>query len=396
MIQKQRDAARVETGGDGVDGARFGGAATDASVVGAVRGGRSGSSVVPWGSVCVDGVCVDVHAFELWTASGCSARFVEVGAALVSLSVPDRDGVFDDVTLGYDEAGRYVDDSWYFGAVVGRCANRIEGGRFELAGRSYQLPTNDGEHHLHGGRVGFDTRAWAGELVDDPRGPSVRFSRVSPDGEEGYPGTLSVSVSYTLTGDGELITEMTATTDAPTLCGLVQHAYWNLSGHASGSIAGHELVIEADRYTPSGPKRVPTGEVVGVEGTPLDFRVAKPIGPELARVGADPTGLDHNFEVRGEPTALRPVARLYDPASGRVMRVLANQPGVQVYSGNFLDGVAGKGGATYGRYAGICLETQTFPNAVNQPGWVSPVLRPGETYRHVMVMGFSTDADAGE
>jgi aldose 1-epimerase len=314
------------------------------------------------------------------------------GATITELWVPDRDGVAGDIVLGFADEDGYRSNPYYFGAVVGRCANRIAGGAFSLDGVDYALATNNPPNHLHGGERGFDAHDWEATLVDDPRGESVRFTRESPAGEEGYPGALRASVAYTVTDADELVCEMEATCDAPTLCNLAQHAYWNLAGHDAGSIGSHELTLFAERYTPVDETMIPTGELASVAGTPLDFRKPRSMGAELARVGDDPTGYDHNFAVDGDPTALRPVARVFEPTTGRVMSLCADQPGVQFYTGNFLDGRAdGKAGARYPRHAGFCLETQRFPDAIHRPGWVQPVLRPGEVYRHTMVFAFSTD-----
>jgi aldose 1-epimerase len=342
---------------------------------------------------------MDIETFTLGNAGGMVVRLIGLGATVTQVHAPDRDGALADVTLGYDEPSAYLGGSAYYGAIVGRCANRIAGGRFELDGASYELATNNGPNHLHGGEHGFDARVWDGEPVSDARGEAVRFSRVSPDGEEGYPGTLSASVLYVLTTDNRLLCEIEASSDAATLCNLVQHAYWNLAGHDAGSIAGHELTLFASAYTPMDGAQIPTGEVASVRGTPFDFRAGKPIARDWAGLCGDRDGYDHNFVVDGEALAMRRVARVVEPGSGRVLELRADQPGVQVYTGNYLGGgldgsERGKGGASYGRHAGFCLETQRFPNAVNEPGWVGTVLRPGETYRHRMEFAFSTDRDA--
>ncbi len=328
----------------------------------------------------------------LRNANGLMLRAIDQGASIVEFHAPDRDGMLADITLGYDDPDGYAANGFYFGTIAGRCANRIALGRFELDGVSHALATNNGPNHLHGGERGFDAHAWRGTTADDPRGASVRFTRTSPDGEEGYPGTLDASVTYTLTDGDELIVEMAATSDAPTLCNLAQHAYWNLAGHDSGTIEGHVVTLEADRYTPTDATQIPTGELAPVEGTPFDFRAPKPIGRDMHSVGDDQTGYDHNFVVRGEAGVLRAVARVHDPVSGRVVRLRSDQAGVQFYTGNFLDGSAvGKGGVRYGRHTGFCLETQCFPDAIHRPAWVQPVLRPGETYRHTMVFTFTTE-----
>ncbi len=343
----------------------------------------------------------------LTNARGLVLKAIDRGAIITQLHTPDREGNLADVVLGYDHAADYAHDPFYLGAVVGRCANRIARGSFSLDGSDHTLAVNNPPNHLHGGVQGFDKHTWDAERIDDPRGPALRFSRTSPDGEEGYPGNLKASVTYILTDTNELICEMRATSDAPTLCNLAQHTYWNLTGVHSGENAGdgserfastienHDVTLFADHMTPTDADAIPTGEFASVAGTPFDFRTPKPIGRDMHRVGDDPTGYDHNYVVNGEPGTLRPVARVVEPTSGRVMTLSATRPGVQLYTGNFLDGkTPGKGGVRYPRHSGLCLETQHHPDAINKPDWPSPVLRPGETDRHTMVFAFSTDRDA--
>lgn len=332
----------------------------------------------------------------LSNANGLILKAIERGASLTEFHAPDRDGMLSDILLGLASPEDYRDNPFYFGSVVGRCANRIAGGAFSLDGAAYTLATNNGPNHLHGGAHGFSDRDWDVSRPADPRGAALRFERTSPDGEEGYPGTLHARVSYVLTDADELIVEMEATADAPTLCNLVQHAYWNLSGHPAGgpvsSIRDHEVTLFADRYTPTDATGIPTGASTPVAGTPFDFSAPKPLGRDLERVGDDPAGYDTNYVIGGEPGVVRPVARVREPGSGRVMTLASDQAGVQLYTGNFLDGRSrGKGGDGYARHAGFCLETQSFPDAINRPSWRQPVLRPGETYRHTMVFAFSTD-----
>ncbi len=323
-----------------------------------------------------------IRAFTLSNGRGLVLRAINFGAIVTELHVPDRAGRPADVALGMKDVDAYLAGHPYFGCIAGRCANRIAEGRFAIDGRSHQLARNNGPHHLHGGVRGFDRRVWE---VDGADAGSVRFSLASPDGEEGYPGNVKAQVVYALTAQDEFRVEMTATTDAPTLLNLAQHTYWNLAGHASGSILDHVLTLDADRYTPVDATLITTGALAEVAGTPFDFRRPKRIGEDLGRV---PGGYDHNYVVRGGD-GLRRAARLEDPASGRCMELFATEPGIQFYTGNFLDGTArGKTGAVYGRHAGLCLETQKFPDAANKPGWPSPLLRPGETYRHVMVHRF--------
>jgi aldose 1-epimerase len=305
--------------------------------------------------------------------------------------VPDRAGTLADVVLGFDDLDGYRKGTAYFGAIVGRVANRIMNASFELEGQRYSLAANDRPHHLHGGRTGWDKVIWNARPVDTADGPALELIYVSKDGEEGYPGTVTARTVYTLTNKNELKVEMDATTDKTTLVNMAHHSYWNLGGYNSGTILDHELMLNADQYTPGTPM-VPDGRVVSVKGTPFDFTSVKAVGRDLKQTGGKPIGYDHNFVVNGPPTQLRPVARLRDPKSGRVMTVAADQPGVQFYTGNFLDGSAKGKGATYGQYAALCLETQKFPNAINVPAWRDQViLRPGQMYRHLMVHTFSVE-----
>lgn len=335
-----------------------------------------------------------VHLFTLTNGKGVSARVMEYGAILVSLEAPDASGKVADLTHGFDTLDEWVEKNGpYFGATVGRYGNRIAHGRFTLDGTTHELVTNNEPGgipcHLHGGKVGFDKVLWTGRAIDDH---TVEFRYTSADGEEGYPGTLQLKVAYSLNENNELKWEATATTDAPTVVNLVHHSYWNLSGDPSTSILDHELTLNAEHYLPTNAGLIPTGEIAPVTGTPMDFTQPHAIGEridadfEALQFGA---GYDHCWVIeKGE--GVRPAARLVDPSSGRVMEVLTNQPGVQCYVGNFLDGsVAGKGGVAYQRRTALCLETQNFPDAPNQPDFPSPVLRPGETYRHVMIHRFS-------
>ncbi|HLV64797.1 MAG TPA: aldose epimerase family protein [Polyangiaceae bacterium] len=338
----------------------------------------------------IDGKAVDLYT--LTNQNGAILKVTTYGAIVTELHVPDRDGNLADVVLGFDTLDGYLKHNVFLGATVGRVANRIRGAKFKLDGKEYTVAANDGPHHLHGGVRGWDKVVWTAEPQPGPDGPALRLTYVSPDGEEGYPGTVTATTIYTLTHGNELRVDMEATTDAPTLVNMAHHSYWNLGGHDSGAITEHELELYADEYTPGDPM-VPTGAIKAVKGTPLDFLVKKPIGRDLAAVGGKPAGYDHNFVVKGDPNSLRPVARLSHPKSGRVLQIEANQPGVQLYTGNFLDGSArGKGGAVYAQYGGLCLETQKFPNAINVPAWREQViLRPGQTYRHTMVHRFSVE-----
>jgi aldose 1-epimerase len=332
-----------------------------------------------------------VQIYTLTNRNGLIAKITDYGAIVTELHVPDRTGRLADVVSGFETLDGYLKGAPYFGAIVGRVANRIANAEFTLDGTRYPLAANDTPHHLHGGVKGWDKVVWSATPVDTPDGPSLQLIYVSKDGEEGYPGTVTARTVYTLTDKNELTVDMQATTDRPTLVNMAHHSYWNLGGHASGTILDHELTLYADRYTPGAPM-VPLGSTKPVAGTPFDFTRAKTIGSDLARTGGTPIGYDHNFVVNGEPDQLRPVARLKDPRSGRVMTVTADQPGVQFYTGNFLDGSLTGKGATYVQHAALCLETQKFPNAINVPAWRDQVIaRPGQAYRHRMIHSFTAE-----
>jgi aldose 1-epimerase len=332
-----------------------------------------------------------VQLYTLTNAKGLVAKITNYGAIVTEQHVPDRAGRLSDIVLGFDTLDAYLAGHPYFGAIVGRVANRIGNARFALDGKTYPLEANDKPHHLHGGAKGWDKVVWTGTLRTTADGPSLELTYVSKDGESGYPGTVTAKTVYTLTNDNELRVDMQATTDATTLVNMAHHSYWNLAGHNSGTILDHELTLFADQYTPGTPM-VPDGRVAPVKGTPFDFTRAKTIGRDLKQTGGTPIGYDHNFIVNGAPNQLRPVARLKDPKSGRVLTLSADQPGVQFYTGNFLNGSARGKNATYIQHAGLCLETQKFPNAINVPAWRDQViLRPGQSYRHVMVHAFSTE-----
>lgn len=337
----------------------------------------------------------EVKIFTLENSKGLRARVTEYGAILVSMEIPDKDGKLADVTHGYDTLEGWLGNQSYFGATVGRFGNRIAHGKFTLDGKEYQLATNNDPGgipcHLHGGEKGFDKVLWEGKVVGDDK---VEFTYVSKDGEEGYPGTLTAKVTYTLTEDNELIWEASATTDAPTIVNMVHHSYWNLSGDPTTSINDNVLRLNAPNYLPTNAGLIPTGEIASVEGTPMDFTEPTAIGE---RVDADfealklGLGYDHCWVLpKGEGVQL--AARLKDPKSGRVMEISTDQPAIQFYGGNFLDGtVAGKGGVKYAHRTALCLETENFPDAPNQPDFPSSVLRPGETYKHVMIHKFSAE-----
>jgi aldose 1-epimerase len=333
-----------------------------------------------------DGRKVEIYTLE---EGALKARVMTYGARLVSLEVPDRNGKTADVVLGYDSFEPYTKaPQTFFGAVVGRYGNRIAHGTFELDGKRYHLPINDGDNSLHGGKVGFDALLWQGKEI--PGG--VELTLVSKDGDQGYPGTLTARVRYTLEAHALKI-EYFATTDKDTVLNLTNHSYFNLAGEGQGDILGHLLMIPAERYTPVDSGLIPTGELAPVAGTPLDFRKATPIGArihdsfEQLRLGK---GYDHNF-VLGPVGAMKEAAQVTDPKSGRVLTVETTQPGVQFYSGNFLDGTAhGKHGHVYQQHAALCLETQHFPDSPNHPKFPTSELKPGETYHYTTVFKFST------
>ncbi|MDF0546324.1 galactose mutarotase [Sphingobium sp. H39-3-25] len=324
-----------------------------------------------------------VRRWDVRNASGAGLSLIDLGATILALEVPDRDGTLADVVLGFDSAAPYLTDSPYFGAVVGRFANRIAHGRFTLDGRDYQLTCNDGPNTLHGGGIGFDKRIWQGETIMTDEGEGVRLTLVSPDGEEGFPGSVTLSATYVWTPDNRLIVDYAAETTQATPFSLSQHSYWNLGGVMAESDAlGHDLSIHAGRYLPVDDTLIPTGEMAPVEGTPFDFRVAKPIGqdieaghPQIALAG----GFDHSWIADG--TGYRTVAVLSEPVSGRTMTVQSDMPAMQFYSANFLDGtVSGKGGARYPRRGAVALETQHCPDAPNQPAFPEAILRPGRPF----------------
>ncbi|PYT54052.1 MAG: galactose-1-epimerase [Acidobacteria bacterium] len=341
-----------------------------------------------------DGQPIDLYV--LTNKNGVEAAITNYGGAVVSLKVPDRNGKFADVVLGYDSLDGYVNDKSYFGAIVGRYGNRIGHAQFSLDGKTYTLAKNNGENSLHGGIKGFNKAVWAAKELPAKNGQSLELTYPSKEGEEGFPGNLHVRVVYTLTDSNELKIEYSATTDKKTVVNLTNHSYFNLAGPGSGDILGHQLVIEADKFTPVDASLIPTGELRDVQGTPLDFRKATAIG---ARIDQDDEqlklghGYDHNFVLRraaGAPISL--AARVVEPNTGRVLEVWTTEPGVQFYTGNFLDGTArGKGGLTYARRSAFCLETQHFPDSPNQPKFPSVVLNPGEKYSTTTTYKFTTE-----
>ena len=333
-----------------------------------------------------------VEIFTLTNANGTEVRAISYGAIIVSIRTRDRGGRLGDITLGFDDLEGYLTRSRYFGAVVGRYGNRIANGRFTIDGRTYRLATNNGANHLHGGDKGFDKVIWRAAPFERGGDVGVVFTYTSRDGEEGYPGTLEATVTYTLTPRDELVVEYGASTDKATHVNLTQHTYFNLAGEGRGDVLKQRLTIDADRYTPVDDGMIPTGVIAEVEGTPFDFRKPTAIGAriddkanEQLRFGG---GYDHNYVLNGGAGALHHAARVVDPESGRTLDVATTQPGMQFYSGNRLTGVAGKSGHSYGPRAALCLETQHFPDSPNKPQFPSTLVRPGDRYSSKTVFTF--------
>jgi aldose 1-epimerase len=334
-----------------------------------------------------EGTTVDLYTCT--NAHGLVVKLTNFGAIIVAVEVPDRDGKLGNVNLGFPGVEGYAGKSPYFGATIGRYGNRIAKGKFTLDGKEYTLATNNGVNHLHGGNVGFNKVVWNAESVKTDKAVGVKFTYRSQDGEEGYPGNLQVTVIYTLTNDNEIVMDYTATTDKATPVNLTNHCYWNLAGAGSGTIREHELLLAADKYLPVDATLIPTGELAEVKGTPFDFNTPEKIGARLDQVKGDPAGYDHCYVLRGEAGQLRLAARVKDAKTGRVMEIRTTEPGIQFYSGNFLDGAPENGG--YKQYEGFCLETQHFPDSPNQPKFPSAILKPGETYKTTTVHKFSVE-----
>ncbi|SVA49242.1 uncharacterized protein METZ01_LOCUS102096 [marine metagenome] len=340
----------------------------------------------------------NVQLFTLKNAQGTSVDIMDLGGVIVSLRTADATGNITDITTGFDHPQQYLSGSGYMGAIVGRYANRIANGRFSLDGKQYSLAKNNGDNAIHGGLIGFDKKFWHTDTESENSEASLSLTLESKDGEEGYPGNLTAKVTYTLNDRDQLIIDYSATTDKVTVINLTQHAYFNLNGHGAGSVLDQEIMINADQYTPIDNESIPTGELASVEGTPLDFRTPKPIGVninsshEQIRFGS---GFDHNFiishPVEGELTL---AASVLSPSTGRTLNVYTDQPGIQFYTGNFLNGtLIGKEGAVYARRNAFCLETQHYPDSPNKPNFPSTILRPGEQYvtRTVFEFGVSSE-----
>lgn len=333
-----------------------------------------------------------VTAYTLVNKNGVRAKILNYGGIIAELHVPDKNGKFADVVLGFNDLKGYLASSPYFGCITGRVANRVGGAKFSLDGKTYTLAANNGSHSLHGGKKGFDKVIWTVAPGLTPDGPSLKLTYTSKDGEEGYPGNLSAIVTYTLTNANELRIDYLATTDKPTPVNLTNHSYFNLAGHASGSILDHVVQLAAEKYTPGDDTLLPTGKIEPVAGTPFDFTQPTPVGARIQQIKSDPVGYDLNY-VHGMKRTDKPnlVATVLEPKSGRKMEVLTTEPGVQFYTGNFLKGdFTGKGGATYRQYQALCLETQFFPDSPNKPSFPSIVLKPGEEYRQTTTYRFST------
>jgi aldose 1-epimerase len=328
-----------------------------------------------------------IESYTLHNIHGASAKIITLGATLTELLVPDENGKLGDVVLGFDNLKGYEGAHPFFGVTVGRYANRIANGKFTLDGKEYQLFVNNGPNSLHGGKAGFDKKVWKANSSEDAQGESVKLTYVSKDGEENYPGTLTVSVTYTLTKSNELKINYTAETDKPTVLNLTNHSYFNLAG--TGDVLQHVLQLNADNYTPVDSTLIPTGQISSVAGTPLDFRKPTAIGAHIGEI-KDIGGYDHNFVVNGKPGTLRLAGKVNEPSTGRQMEVWTTQPGMQFYSAIHLDGtVVGKGGQAYQKYGALCLETQHYPDSPNHPAFPTTVLRPGQKFTSETIYKFS-------
>jgi aldose 1-epimerase len=331
----------------------------------------------------------DVFLYTLKNTQGVEVKLTSYGARITSLLMPDKNGKAENIVLGFESLTEYENPNVpYFGAVVGRYGNRIAGGKFTIGNQTYTLARNNGENHLHGGLKGFDKVVWDGSTEEDSSGATVNLSYLSVDGEEGYPGNLQVTVTYTLTSSNELQVRYHATTDKATPVNLTQHSYFNLTGDHRTGILDHSLVLYADRYTPVDKGLIPTGELRAVAGTPFDFTSPHKIGERIGQTGG---GYDHNFVLNTSSDSLSLAAVLSDSSSGRKLEVYTTEPGMQFYTGNFLDGTLSSGGRPFNQYAGLCLETQHFPDSPNQPAFPSTILQPGSVYNTVTVFKLITE-----
>ncbi|HPC37171.1 MAG TPA: aldose epimerase family protein [Candidatus Marinimicrobia bacterium] len=333
----------------------------------------------------------EIKKYTISNSKGLTAEIINYGARVVSLKTPDRTGKFEDIIFGFDDLASYERDNSYQGAIVGRYGNRIGEGKFILEGKTYQLDINDGKNHLHGGKDGFYRQVWECRNAD-PR--SIQLSYISPDGEGGYPGRVEINVTYTITDNNELKIEYSGKTDKTTILNPTSHCYFNLSGFPENSILNHDLMINANYFTPVDAGLIPTGEIRPVASTPMDFRTPKAIGKDIEAKDEQILyghGYDHNWVLNDYSGQVRLAATLYEAGSGRLMEVLTDQPGLQFYSGNFLDGsMTGKGGVKYNFRTALCLEAQAFPDSPNKPNFPSVVLRPGEEYKQITIYRFST------
>jgi aldose 1-epimerase len=340
-----------------------------------------------------DGRPVDLYTLS--NSAGTEMRVTNYGGIIVSLRVADRNGKMADVVLGHDELKGYFDNSPYLGAIIGRYANRIAGGKFKLDGVEYKLATNNGPNSLHGGLKGFNQALWDASTSFGDKGESIAFSYTSKDGDEGYPGNLQIKVSYTLTNQNEVIVDYMATSDKATPVNLTQHTYFNLQGEGAGNILAHEITLHADRFTPVDKNLIPTGQILSVKGTPLDLTSPTAMGAHMDATFeqiALARGYDHNFVISRKNDSLELAARVREPVSGRVLEVYTTEPGIQFYTGNFLDGsVKGKQGHMYQQRSGFCLETQHFPDSPNHPNFPSTILRPGATFHSTTIFKFLVD-----
>lgn len=334
----------------------------------------------------------EIYIYTLNNSNGLSAKIMNYGGVILSLNTPDRNGKINDVVLGFGDIDDYQTSTTYFGALIGRCANRLQDAQITVDGTTYNLAKNDGNNHLHGGNRGFDKQVWDSEIKKDDLGEYLKLTYLSKDGEENYPGNLKVTVNYRLNDDNELVIEYKANSDKNTVINLTNHSYFNLAGHDSGDILNHKLKIYGDKITTADEQSIPRGEIRNIKGTPMDFTDFRVVGESI---DADydqlnnGRGYDHNWIIDGEEGKLNMVAEVVEESCGRKMDVYSTMPGVQFYSGNFLEGQKGKDGAVYARRAGLCLETQYYPNALANPEFPSTILKAGEEYNHTTIYKFT-------